>query len=46
MSEYGINCKECGCYIGMVHATEWSENYICDECRIKKINKQENKEND
>lgn len=38
MSEYPVNCCECGKYIGYVHATEYSKNHLCDECyqRLKR----------
>lgn len=37
MSEYPINCLDCGKSMGYVHATQWSERYICDECNKKKV---------
>ena len=41
MSEYPVSCNKCGKQLGYVHATRWSDNYICDEC--EKLKDRENK---
>ena len=35
MSEYPIQCSECSKPMGYVHATDYSSNYLCDECNQK-----------
>jgi predicted nucleic acid-binding Zn ribbon protein len=32
MSEYPISCDNCGSYLGLVHASEWSSNTLCEKC--------------
>lgn len=41
MSNYPVHCARCGKYLGYVHATEWSNNLICDECAKEKEREQE-----
>jgi len=38
MSEYPISCNMCGKYLGIVHATKYSNNYLCEDCwnKVKK----------
>ena len=37
MSEYPINCCECHRSMGVVHATEWSDKYRCEECKLERV---------
>ncbi len=39
MSEYPVSCKKCGMYLGYIHATRWSENYLCKKCYLEKYPK-------
>lgn len=35
MSEYPIQCSMCRKPMGYVHASEYSNNYLCEECNQK-----------
>ena len=45
MSEYPISCDKCGKYLGHVHATEYSNNFLCNDCWKEKYPNKEFQEN-